>query len=134
MFRGALSAGAISGAIETELGFCPHVITMPLDDYAGRLAALPFPELRDAAVAESKILHVYFLDGTPRPLSDDLLALAQNGERVAVVDGAAFLHAPEGIGRSKLEDRLERALGVPATARNWKSAQAILALARGLEQ
>lgn len=134
VFRGALDAGQIAGTIETEMGFDVHVMAMPLEDYAARLAANPFPELTDLAVAESKILHVYFLDGTPAPLTDALLSNARDDERLAIVPGAAYLHAPNGIGRSRLADRLERALGVPATARNWKSARMILGMAQELAE
>jgi uncharacterized protein (DUF1697 family) len=37
-----------------------------------------------------------------------------------------YLHAPDGIGRSKLAERVERCLGMPATARNWRTVQKLL--------
>jgi uncharacterized protein (DUF1697 family) len=42
----------------------------------------------------------------------------------------AYLHAPDGIGRSKLAARLEKALGVAGTGRNWRSVGKILEIAR----
>ncbi|MDF0601951.1 DUF1697 domain-containing protein [Psychromarinibacter sp. C21-152] len=128
-FRGAIPADAISDAIEAEKGFRPHVLCLSLDDYEAILAANPY---RDAAAADGKAVHVVFLDGPPQALSEEVLALATPSEAVAVADRAAYLLAPEGIGRSKLAARLERALGVPATARNWTSARKIADMARGL--
>jgi uncharacterized protein (DUF1697 family) len=38
------------------------------------------------------------------------------------------LHAPDGIGRSKLAAKIEKTLGVPTTARNWNSVTKLLRL------
>jgi len=43
------------------------------------------------------------------------------------------VHAPEGIGRSRLAAGVESLLGVSATARNWRTVTQLLALARGAE-
>jgi len=42
------------------------------------------------------------------------------------------LFAPDGIGRSKLAANVEKAMGVPTTARNWRSALKILSMAEDL--
>jgi uncharacterized protein (DUF1697 family) len=39
------------------------------------------------------------------------------------------LHAPDGIGRSRLAARVEQLLGVEATARNWRTVSKVAALA-----
>ncbi len=57
------------------------------------------------------------------------LTVLQSGrERYQLDDGVFYLHAPDGIGRSKLAARAERALGVATTARNWQSVEKIMAL------
>jgi len=43
-----------------------------------------------------------------------------------------YLHAPDGIGRSKLAASAERLLGVPLTARNWRTICKIKDLAEAL--
>jgi len=48
-------------------------------------------------------------------------ATATESEKYSLTDSAFYLHAPDGIGRSKLGAGVERCLGVPATARNWRS-------------
>jgi uncharacterized protein (DUF1697 family) len=70
---------------------------------------------------------VWYLAAPAKPDQTALRAVATT-ERFTLTDHALYLHAPGGIGRSALVDRLERALGVPCTARNWRSVQAIAAL------
>ena len=47
-----------------------------------------------------------------------LEALQNETERYALLEDVFYLHAPDGIGRSKLAASVERCLGVPVTARN----------------
>ena len=47
-----------------------------------------------------------------------LEALQNETERYALLEDVFYLHAPNGIGRSKLAASVERCLGVPVTARN----------------
>jgi uncharacterized protein (DUF1697 family) len=39
---------------------------------------------------------------------------------------AFYLHTPNGFGTSKLAGRVERLLGVEATARNWRTVTTLL--------
>ncbi|WP_425050944.1 DUF1697 domain-containing protein [Psychromarinibacter sp. S121] len=128
-FRGDVTAAAISDAIETAKGFRPHALVLPLDVYRAVLDACPYSAEGED---DGKSVHVYFADGTPVPPDDRTLALATHNETLTVTEHAAYLHAPDGIGRSKLAARLDKALGVPVTARNWKTAQAVLALAEDI--
>ena len=81
------------------------------------------------AESEGKTLHVWFL---VEPSSFDASradALAATTERYAVTDQAIYLHAPDGIGRSKLAAKMENLAGVRATARNWNTVTKLLDLA-----
>lgn len=122
----AAIASALGDAVEAAHGFRPLVLVLPLEAYEAALAGNPFPE----AEAEPKSLHLYFLAEPPgAPDLEALERLAADDERFVLDDLVLYLHAPSGIGRSKLAARVERALGVPATARNWRSATAIRELA-----
>jgi len=44
-------------------------------------------------------------------------------EQFALLGATFYLLAPEGIGRSRLAAKVERALGMAATARNWNTCQ-----------
>ena len=50
-------------------------------------------------------------------------------ERFFLGDGVFYLHAPDGIGRSKLAANVERLLGVRATARNWRTVGKVMEMA-----
>ena len=48
-------------------------------------------------------------------------ALKKESERFALIDKVFYLHAPEGIGRSKLAERFGRGWKIDITARNWRT-------------
>jgi len=51
---------------------------------------------------------------------------AAAGERAVLVGRAVLLHCPQGYGKTKLNNSyFERALGVPATTRNWRTVLAL---------
>lgn len=65
----------------------------------------------------------------------DLVGLrshATAGEALTLTDRALYLHTPQGLGRSVLAAKLRRYIKVEQTARNQRSAEAILALATAL--
>ena len=134
VFRGqvadsqALSA-QISAAIDESFGFTPQVLLIEADEFQQAIAANPFPE----GEAEPKTLHLYFLAEEPaEPNLDALNGVRKQSEQFQLIDTVFYLHAPDGIGRSKLAERVERALGVPATARNWRSVCKIWELAESI--
>jgi uncharacterized protein (DUF1697 family) len=131
VFRRNEAAGAlaakIAAAIRANHGFAPHVFLLDLADLEKAIAANPFPETAN----DPKSLHVFFLDSTPvNPDVTALERLRQGAERYCLKGNLFYLHAPDGVGRSPLAARAETALGVPATARNWRSVCAILRLAK----
>jgi uncharacterized protein (DUF1697 family) len=89
------------------------------------------PLLREAGIDHSK-LHVTFLsDAAPKTAEDTLKALAANPERFHVNGSEIYLYCPNGYGTTKLSNNaIEKKLGVGATTRNWKSVNALLAMAR----
>ena len=91
------------------------------------ISSNPFP----SAEAHPKSLHLYFLDAVPQqPDLKTLESVKRDSEQYALRDQIFYLHAPEGIGRSKLAARVEKLLGAAVTARNWRSVCAIMALAK----
>lgn len=113
-------------AIQARHGFAPNVIVLSADRLARLMADNPFPECADTP----KAMHLYILAGEPvGDAQARLSALAAANERVQLGSGALYLCAPDGIGRSKLADRLERTLGIPATGRNWRTIAKLLEMA-----
>ena len=120
----SLSA-AISSSIETEYGFLPNVLLLSASELQRAVTENPFAD----ATFEPKTLHLWFL--SDNPMNVDLAsieALKAESESFAQMERRFYLHAPEGIGRSKLAAGVEKLLGVPATARNWRTVTKILDL------
>lgn len=123
VMQGDISGEAISDAIEAAKGFRPAVLVVPLEAFTSIADADPYDGV------EGKTLHVEFLAGSPKFDAVRADALAMPSERYHVSNQAIYLHAPDGIGRSKLAAAMEKIAGVPATARNWNTATKLLALA-----
>jgi uncharacterized protein (DUF1697 family) len=116
----------ISQAIAERHGFTPFVLLLTAQDVNDAVAQNPFP---DAGEAEPKTLHLFFL-ATP-PTAPDLAAIESiksPTEEVKLMDSVFYLHAPDGIGRSKLAAKVEKLLGVDATARNWNTVSKLIAM------
>ena len=108
----------IKTAIEKKYGFAPQVIILTPDELSKAVASNPYRE----AEAEPKTLHLTFLASTP--VSPDLTGLERirkDTEQFTLKGKVFYFHAPEGVGRSKLFARIEKSLGVPGTARNWRT-------------
>lgn len=119
-------AERVGTAIEAGHGFRPALLLLSAAELAALIAANPFPE----AAAAPRTLHCWILPAPPP--SPDLAMLAglqARTERMALEGRVFYLHAPDGIGRSRLAAQVERALGMPATARNWRTVTAVAELA-----
>ena len=117
----------ISAAINESRGFRPQAFLLELDELADAIASNPFPE----AEAQPKTLHLFFLASAPEtPDLETAERVRRGSERFALRGRVFYLHAPEGVGRSKLAARAEKVLRVAATARNWRSVCQVLAMAK----
>lgn len=123
----SLLSGRIRTAIEKVHGFEPQVLLLEPEAVERAVLSNPFPE----AEPEPKTLHVYFLASTPElPDLDDLERIRDDRERFVLEGGIFYLHAPDGVGRSRLAANAEKLLGVPATARNWRTVRKVLEMAK----
>lgn len=122
-------AGELSAAIQSDRGFKPHVLVLTLESFERAILENPYPQ----AAPEPKTLHLGFLDSAPlAPDLESMENLKAESERFHLDGRVFYLHAPDGIGRSKLAERAERALGVPMTMRNWRTVCAIRDMAKAL--
>jgi len=115
----------ISGRIEKQYGFRPHLLIFDRNTLQAAITSNPFPK----AVSDPKTLHFFFLD---EPATDpDIAALDRAKtptERYKLTDRVFYLHAPEGIGRSKLAANAEKYLGVVTTARNYRTVDKLFSM------
>ena len=78
-------------------------------------------------------LHAGFLAFAPeKPNLKALESLKSPSERFQLIDKVFYLHAPDGVGRSKLAANVERLLGVSMTDRNWRTVCKIWEMAKEL--
>jgi uncharacterized protein (DUF1697 family) len=123
----SLLSNRIGAAIKKSYGFEPRVLLLELGDIEKAVGSNPFPE----AESEPKTLHVHFLSSVPKdPDLDALERIKGDRERFVLKDAFFYLHAPDGIGRSKLAAKAEELLGVAMTGRNWRTVCKIMAMAK----
>lgn len=104
--------------IRERRGFEPHILVIGLSEVEMAIANNPFPE----AESEPSSLHLGFLAFAPKnPDLKKLESLKKDSERFCLIGSIFYLHAPEGVGRSKLAASSEKLLGVPMTDRNWNT-------------
>jgi len=114
----SILAKQLAAEIKAQHGFESHIIIIELDTLHKAIQLNPFPE----AEVDPSNLYLGFLALTPKsPKLEKLNSLKKESERFHLSDSVFYLHAPEGIGRSKLAASSEKLLGVPMTNRNWNT-------------
>jgi uncharacterized protein (DUF1697 family) len=112
--------------IRSRFGFRPQLILLTIDELREAISLNPYPK----SESEPKSLHLYFLNS--RLLDPDfnlLESVRSKTEQFKLIGSVFYLHAPDGIGRSKLAANVEKGLGVLATARNWRTVTQIMSMA-----
>lgn len=118
-----IDADAISKKILTQKGFEPRVLLLDVAAFQEAINNNPFP------TDDGKILHFNFLTSPANHPDLDLLeSVKKDSEQFLLKDKVFYVYAPDGIGRSKLATVVEKALGVPATARNWNTVKKLSAM------
>jgi uncharacterized protein (DUF1697 family) len=134
-FRGRGTTRSVEKRIEAalrerfELSSSFTVLGLTATELQAALAANPY---EDAARADPRRVHLHFLGGAPNAAALQAMAkLASGGDRFELLGKVLYLHTPDGYGKSKLAEALVNAkkLGVSCTARNYRTVQALMALA-----
>jgi len=117
-------ATRISKAIAADHGFEPFVLVLSHEELVKVAAGNPYAR---AVATEPKFVHAFFLAAVPKaPDIEAMQRLKTPSESFALDGRTLYLHTPDGFGVSKLAERAERLLGVPATARNWRTVTMLL--------
>lgn len=117
----------IEAAFEERWGFHSRIMVRDLGWFETVLAENPYPEIAD----DPTKLHVSALERMPT--ADEIARLTERcagPERFEVKGNALYLHAPDGLGKSKFAEVLPRTLKVPGTMRNWRTVLTLLEMAR----
>lgn len=116
-------AKLISSEVSKLRGFAPKVLLLEAPELENAVSNNPFP------TDNGKALHFFFMETSPaKPDVDHLNEFKKPNEDFRLHQNVFYLYAPDGIGRSKLAEKVERSLGVPVTARNWNTVSKLLAM------
>jgi len=120
-------AKRIGDLVLKSRGFLPKVFVLSSRELSNAVAANPFPQ----AEADPKAVHLYFLSKLPSAPDFESLNRLRTGREAFELKGKVFyLYTPDGFGVSKLAAGAERFLGADATARNWRTVNKLIEMAR----
>lgn len=110
----AKSKDEIGRLIEKKYGFRPEVLVLSEADLRKALANNPYK------AGVGKTVHFFFCDKEPKSVDYEFLdSLKIKSEKYKLAGKVFYLHAPDGIARSKLVEKMGKAFtGVVMTARN----------------
>ncbi len=121
----------ITAEIKRNHGFEPRIIILKKKDIQKVVKNNPFPQVGE----NHKSLHVFFLERKADEANfDKMNELKAETEQFKLVDKFFYFYAPDGFGKSKLADRAEKLLGVPATARNWRTVNKLLEMINEIDK
>jgi uncharacterized protein (DUF1697 family) len=121
-------ARRVAEAIESKFGIRSEVILRTREELRNVVDRNPFAGRSDVP---SNKLHVLFLAAQPGAgVHDRLRALPSTPEELHLAGRELYIYFPNGMGRPTLSiSAIDRALGVPETARNWNTVLKLLELA-----
>lgn len=122
--QAAKIASEIEARIKKDFGLSIGVLVLTAKEIDAVASNNP---LWPKSGGEGSHFHATFLFEPVAKKNFDALSLpAAEGEQAVLGKGAVLLHCPHGYGRTKLNNTyFEKALGVKATTRNWKSVMAL---------
>jgi len=105
-------------------GFSPEVFVLNETKFSTSALYNPYKEF------EGKFVHLYFCENDIDLVHDKLNKYIADSEEYSVKENVFYLHAPTGIGRSKLVANIESCLGQRATGRNLNTVNKISSMLR----
>lgn len=102
----------LRNAIQESFGFDVPVLLLHAKEMRDVLAACPWPQ------SQGHLAHGYLCFDAPKLDLAAVEVLRIPTETVTVIGRTVWLHAPDGVGQSKLAAKMEKLIGVGATARN----------------
>lgn len=111
----------ISELIEQHFGFKPYVFILSTADFKAAVLNNPFQ------TDVGKTVHFFFCEEEPTINYALLEELKATSEEYKLIDKVFYLYAPDGIGRSKLVEKMGKAFTkVTMTARNLNTINKLL--------
>lgn len=116
---------AVRQCISADFGYDISVMAISPDHLRRAMADNPWGQ----DYASPNFMFLYFLQSVPdAPDMETLERLKTDTEKLALKGTVFYVYAGDGAGRSKMFAKIERCLGVAATARNWRTLQKLSAI------
>lgn len=121
----------IGDLVEQNFGFRPSVFLITLKHLEKAMAENPYRDREHKGKAQ----HVFFFKAPPIKVDVELLdSLKADSEAYEITDELMYLYAPEGIGNSKMAEKIGRAIKADMTARNLNTVETLRDMATELER
>ncbi|ESQ82879.1 hypothetical protein AEAC466_15320 [Asticcacaulis sp. AC466] len=133
LFRSALSEQEletlIDGVVEKTFGYHANLHLVTLSHLETVLKDNPYRNHKHTGKAQ----HVFFFKAPPSHVDRELMdSLKADSEAYEITDELMYLYAPDGIGRSKLVEKIGKAIKADMTARNLNTVETLRDMAAEL--
>ena len=123
-------ASDLRAAIEKQAGIDPLVIVLTATEWDDVIDSNPYPDETDGTKLHAVVAQDAYSDAQRRAAEELRDAVCDSGsdDDLTVVGRVLYLHLPNGMGRSKLAEKLGRSKSAgqrEATARNWRTVLAL---------
>lgn len=116
--------------VEANFGFRTKLVLIGHERIRKLMAANPFRDHEHKGKAQ----HVFFLKAPASKVDNDRMQqLKAESEDYALTDEAFYFYAPDGIGQSKLIEKLGQCIKADMTARNLNTVETLADMAQDLE-
>lgn len=116
---------AVAKAVQADFDVIVKVLALSSEQLDSAVAKCPFES------NDEKSIHYFFLQ-QQQPAAPDcessLDELKADSEQWRLTDSVFYLHAPDGIGRSRLAAAVEKRLSATTTARNLRTVRRLVAM------
>lgn len=126
-------ADELEHAIAHRLDVTPAVVVLTRAELAAIVAANPYPDAED-----DRHVHAVFHRDAVTPDASAIAEAEQrareagSSDKATVAGRTVYLHTPDGMGRSRLAELLNRGDAIAAgTARNWRTVTRLLGMLDG---
>ena len=125
-------AKKLADAIEKSHKLRPAIMVRTAEEIAAVMQHNPYKA--EEKTDPSHLIVAFAADSPTAGAAERIAAVNVNKERLHLRGRELYIHYATGQGTSKVTNAvLERALGVPVTARNWNTVGKLLALARAVD-
>jgi len=108
--------------LSEAFGFTPDILLLTPEQLISAYQSCPY------IVEAGNTSHFYFCFTAPQLNAEKIAKYQAESEQYQLIDNVFYLHAPDGVGRSKLVKNIDGCLGVQNTGRNLNTVSKLVAM------